>query len=72
MRFYSTTTTFEDPWETVTAAFWRKYHRGNPYVSHVEGVCGGRGGGGRHTLPKVYPRPVADWDGRCVGQQRTM
>jgi hypothetical protein len=53
MRFYSTTTTFEDPWETVTAAFWRKYHRGNPYVSHVDGACvacvRGRGRGRVHS-----------------------
>ena len=38
MKFYRTTTVFEDPWETVTAAFWRKYHPGNPYVGHVEGA----------------------------------
>ena len=41
MKFYRTTTVFEDPWETVTLAFWRKYHPGNPYVSHVEGTAAG-------------------------------
>ena len=55
MKFYRTTTVFEDPWETVTAAFWRKYHPGNPYVSHIEGR-----GARPSTLGDASERPGPD------------
>ena len=38
MKFYKSTSVFEDPWESVTAAFWLKYSPRNPFVSHVEGT----------------------------------
>ena len=36
MKIFRNTATFEEPWESVTAAFWRKYSPENPYTGHVE------------------------------------